>query len=188
MFCRTDRYAESLDAPPFLPGIVSRLGYTYMRLEFRDAELADAVAGYDPSDSSARVIGVAVATSAERSSARRLALNYDADLWRGSGFYESRTVERQPNTPFFRVCMTARNCLLVTADPRAPDFDPSKADFLIASCRVYESRPVSMCVVSVVAEDRGWILTMLLREENVPHRNDVSKYVLRKIDSWQRPC
>jgi hypothetical protein len=187
-FAVPDRYAEALDAPPFLPGLVSRLGYTHMRLLFTDSELAHAVPGYDSSTADTLVVSVAVATSAERSRARHLALNYDADVWRGSGFYEKRTVESLPKTPLLRICMTARDCLLVTADPRAPDFDSSKADLLVASCTIYESRPLRMCVLPVVADERGWILTIDLREENVRHRNDVSKYVLMKIDSWQRPC
>lgn len=104
------------------------------------------------------------------------------------GFYETRTIEPMPKTPYYRIYMTPRNWLLVAADPRVKDFDFRKADILIANCTIFESSAIPPCAVGVVADERGWVLNFNLREENVPHRNDVSKYVLRKIDSWQRPC
>lgn len=187
-FAVPNKYAGALDAPPFLPGIVSRLGYTHMRLLFPGAELADAVPGYAPEATHEIVVGISVATAIERSRSHHRALNYDEDLWRGTGFYETRTIEPMPKTPYFRVYMTPRNWLLAAADPSVKDFDFSKADMLIANCTIFESSAIPSCAVDVVADDRGWVLEFRLREENVSHRQAVAQYILRKIDSWQRPC
>lgn len=94
----------------------------------------------------------------------------------------------EPTTPHFRVYLTPRNWLLVADDPRAKDFDSRRADILIASCRIFESSAIPACAVDVVADDRGWVVELALREENVAHRQAGAQYILRKIDSWQRPC
>lgn len=187
-FAVPDAYAGALDAPPFLPGIVSRLGHTHMRLLFPVAELADAVPGYAPEATREIVVGVSVATAIERSRNHHRALNYDEDLWRGTGFYERRAIEPMPKTPYYRVYMTPRNWLLVAADPGVEGFDLSKADMLIANCTIFELSAIPPCAVDVVADDRGWVVEFDLREENVSHRQAVADHVLRKIDSWQRPC
>lgn len=188
-FAVPSEYAGALDAPPFLPGIVSQLGYTHMRLLLPSTELAKAVSGYISVDATREiVVGVSVLTDVERSRFSYRALNYDKDLWFGTGAYSQRTIESAQATSYFRVCLHERYCLLVNADPRSASFDANKPGVLVASCTRSHATDVPLCVVAVAANDRAWMLEFGLGEENVSHRQAVAEYILHKIDSWQRPC
>lgn len=187
-FAVPGEYAGALDAPPFLPGLVSRLGHTHLRLLIPGAELRKAAPGYVSNAPGEIVVGISVATEIERSRLPYRALNYDKSLWSGRGVYSRRTIEPVPGAPYFRVCLHERYCLLVDSDPSSVNFDPAKPGTLVAICTTFHSTNVPLCTVAGAADRHDWVLEFGLREEDVSRRQAVAEHILHQVDSWRRPC